>query len=406
MDINIIYNEDCLEGLKKLPDNSIDCCVTSPPYFGLRSYTHDNLHEIGKEETLQDYIVNLVSIFNEIRRCLKPTGVLYLNIGDSYAGSNKGRNKSGEIHDSVWNSKSGTNGCSSGIIPNSGYIPTGMKRKELMNVPHRLVMALSDSGWYHRDTIIWAKATSGQVREGSAMPESCTDRFSRSFEYVFMLTKNDTYYFDQFSVKEPISESSVGRLSQDVAQQIGSFKANGGRKTNGNLKAVGHGMANMRNVWRINLQPGANGQHVAGYPEALVEPCIKTGTPEYGCCVECGKPYQRIFEKTDDLNVSWAPGSRDYHKLEQSKGRHGKTSSFLTDTVQQFKCVGWEQTCKCETSDTIPSVVIDPFMGSGTTALVALKHGRNFIGFEINPEYIDIAKKRIAPFLYNVHKFY
>jgi DNA modification methylase len=255
---------------------------------------------------------------------------------------------------------------------------------------------------------VWAKATSGQVREGSVMPSSVTDRFSPAFEYIFMLTKSVKYYFDQYGVKETISNSSISRLNQDIENQIGTTKANGGKKNNGNFKAVGDiesGLVNMRNVWRINLQPGSNGQHIAGYPEKLVEPCIKTATSKKGNCVECGNPYERVLEKdgVNDQNSWNRSGAID--KLKTSKGIHGKTSTFLTDTTTNYKHIGWQKTCKCQTNDISLPIVLDPFMGSGTTALVALKNGCDFIGFELNPEYIEIANKRISPYM-NINKFY
>lgn len=367
---NKIVIGDCLEELKKLPNNSVDCCVTSPPYFNLRSYMEDSEHEIGKEETLPEYISKLVEVFEEVRRVLKDSGTFWLNIGDSYAGSGKGRNLDGSTHTSdlisspkksVW-----------GNIK-SGHIPSGIKRKELMNVPHRLVIALSDAGWYHRQTIIWAKATSGEIREGSCMPESVNDRLNQSFEYIFLLTKKDKYYFDSYAIKEPLSSST----------------------TKGS-----NGTGNMRSVWRINLQPGSNGQHIAGFPEKIPYYCIKAGSSEKGCCVECGKPYKRILEKNGTINHSYAPGSRDYHKLETAKGKHGSTSSFLTDESVQWKHIGWQKTCNCESNEISPSLILDPFMGSGTVAVVALKEQRDFYGIELNPESQKFAMERIKPHFY------
>ncbi len=367
---NIIHLGDVKTEIKKLADNSVDCCVTSPPYFGLRNYL-DDAREIGNETTLTAYINNLVEVFEDVRRVLKPTGVFFLNIADSYSGSGKGRNPDGTVSNRNTSSIQVTNNSEKGIIKNSGYKPNGIKRKELMNVPHRLAIALSEAGWYHRDTIIWAKATSGQVREGSVMPESCTDRFSKSFEYVFMFTKNENYFFDQFSVKEK-------------TDHLGKFD---------------DGVVNMRNVWRINLQPGAAGEHIAGYPEKLVEPCIKTGSSEKGCCVECGKPWVRILEK--QIIES---NSRSDRKIANTNNV-SDSSVFKTDNISIQRSVGWKKSCKCLTDEIKPSLIFDPFMGSGTTGVVALKLGREFIGIELNPESIEIANKRISPFLH-INTFY
>lgn len=438
IEINKIYEMDCLSGLKLLKDNSIDCCVTSPPYFNQRNYQtekwiggdencrHENTEfrlqgnqlknkqetdvgcisfkdkcdqcgavredkQIGLEKTLQEYVDNLVEIFEEVKRVLKPTGQLWLNIGDTYSNY-----KSGKIIDQTisGNKKSHRMDADDAHHRNPTLLKSqGFKNKDLMMVPARVAIALQESGWYLRNDIIWAKATSGLERNGTCMPESVNDRFVSAHEHIFLLTKNDKYFFDAHAVKESINSDSIRRSKA-------AFTVNKLTNVNGNFENRSHdyletGLSNMRNVWRINLQPGSSGQHIAGYPEKIPEYCIKSGTSEYGCCKECGKSFSRILEKTHDLNVSWAPGSRDYHKLETSKGRHGKTSSFLTDTVQSFKTTGWEKTCKCETDEIVPPIVLDPFMGSGTTALVACKLGRNFIGFELNPEYIKFANKRI-----------
>lgn len=402
MDLNIVHNEDCLSGLKKLPNNSVDCCITSPPYYSLRDYQVDG--QVGQESTVQEYVSKLTEIFEEVRRVLKPTGVFYLNIGDTY--SNFKSCKSVPQTISKFGNRAAANSLDLDKSHNRNVKSLklqGFKNKELMNVPHRLVFALSDVGWYHRQTIIWAKATSGETREGSAMPESVTDRFSSSFEYVFMLTKNDKYFFDQFSVKEPLSTDTFFRSRRN-------FNTNKIGKENGNFDNRSHdyvesGLGNMRNVWRINLQPGSSGQHIAGYPERLVEVCLKTGSSEYGCCAECGDPYIRILKKDGEINMSWSPGSRDYHKLTKSKGRLGSTSSFLTDAVSNHVHSHWEKTCKCDTNNLKKSVILDPFMGSGTTALVALKNSRDFIGYELNPEYVNICNNRIAGLINTVNYF-
>ena len=390
---NIIHLGDVKTEIKKIADNSVDCCVTSPPYFGLRNYL-DDVREIGNESTLTAYITNLVEVFEGVRRVLKPTGVLFLNIADSYSGSGKGRNSDGTVSNRTTSSIQVTNNSEYDTIKNSGYKPNGIKRKELMNVPHRLVIALSEAGWYHRDTIIWAKATSGQVREGSVMSESCTDRFSKSFEYVFMLTKNENYYFDQFSVSEQISNESILRSQRNYIKNklIGNFD-------NRTDAYVEKGVVNMRNVWRINLQPGSSGDHIAGYPEKLVEPCIKTGSSEKGCCVNCGKPWVRILEK--QIIES---NSRTNRKIANTNNV-SDSSVFKTDNISIQRSVGWKKSCKCETDEIKPSLILDPFMGSGTTGVVALKLGREFIGIELNPESIEIANKRISPFLH-INTFY
>jgi len=389
---NKIVIGDCLDELKKLSNNSVDCCVTSPPYFNLRSYMEDSEHEIGKEETLPEYISKLVEVFEEVRRVLKDSGTFWLNIGDSYAGSGKGRNSDGSSHSSALAAKQGTNGSVVGNIK-GGKIPAGIKRKELMNVPHRLVIALSDAGWYHRQTIIWAKATSGEIREGSCMPESVNDRLNQSFEYIFLLTKKDKYYFDSYAIKEPCNgvslphKMSSKKLSNISRHEVAIYKPNDS------------GMANMRSVWRINLQPGLNGQHIAGFPEKIPYYCIKAGSSEKGCCNDCGKPYERILE-SNKINRNELATDNPNYRPNNYNGKYadinGKGDGGYNNTVH----IGWQKTCNCESDEISPSLILDPFMGSGTVAIVALKEQRDFYGIELNPEYQKFAMERIKPHFY------
>lgn len=398
---NKIVIGDCLEELKKLPNNSVDCCVTSPPYFNLRSYMEDSEHEIGKEETLPEYISKLVEVFEEVRRVLKDSGTFWLNIGDSYAGSGKGRNPDGSSHSSALAAKQGTNGSVVGNIK-GGNIPAGIKRKELMNVPHRLVIALSDAGWYHRQTIIWAKATSGEIREGSCMPESVNDRLNQSFEYIFLLTKKDKYYFDSYAIKEPVSQNSI-QLSKSGWKP--NHKAGVGHAIqpevfeNMERFVPSDGLANMRSVWRINLQPGSNGNHIAGFPEKIPYYCIKAGSSEKGCCNDCGKPYERILESNKINRNELDPDNPNY-RPNNYNGKYteinGKGDGGYNNTVH----LGWQKTCNCESNELTPSLILDPFMGSGTVAVVALKEQRDFYGIELNPESQQFAMERIKPHFY------
>lgn len=436
LELNKIYQMDCLSGLKLLPDNSIDCCVTSPPYFNQRNYgtagwsggdencNHESVRyrigennntlknkketsdvcigyknkctdcgavkedmQIGLETTLQEYIDNLVEIFEEVKRVLKPTGQLWLNIGDTYSNF-----KDCKSTKQTLSNREGVHEIEKGL---SHFRDTkllksqGFKNKDLMMVPARLAIALQESGWYLRNDIIWAKATSGLERNGSCMPESVKDRFVSAHEHMFLLTKNDRYYFDSFAVKEPIN--NIGK-----ARPYSTKKQTGNRNDTERMfhPEDSDGLANMRNVWRINLQPGSSGEHIAGYPEKLVEPCVKAGTSEYGCCKDCGKPYERILEskklKRSELSIE----SVNYRPNDYS-GKYsdinGKGDAGFNETI----FVGWQKTCKCETDEVVPAIVLDPFMGSGTTAYTSLKLGRNFIGFELNSKYIEFANNRI-----------
>jgi DNA modification methylase len=278
MIVNHIFKGDNLNNLKTMPDSSVDCCVTSPPYFGLRDYRKD--HQIGLEETPEEYVKKLLAVFIEVKRILKNDGTLWVIIGDVYAGSNKGGAKYPE---NAGNYKKGTN---RGLIGQSNVNNVSWgecKNKDLVGIPWMFAFALRADGWYLRQDIIWHKP--------NPMPESVTDRCTKSHEYIFLLSKSKKYYFDNNAIKETAVNS-------------------------------GHICRNKRDVWTVAVKPNSHA-HYAAYPEKLITPCILSSCPENG-------------------------------------------------------------------------IVLDPFIGSGTTAVAAIKNNRKYIGCEINPEYIKIAEQRIA----------
>lgn len=396
MERNKIILGNCLDELKKLPDNSIDCCVTSPPYYALRNYQVDG--QIGLEPTLQEYIDNMVQICEEIRRVLKPTGTFWLNIGDTYS-----NHKDDKTTKQTISKREGVHEIEKGQSHsrNSKSLKEqGFKNKELMGVPWRLAFALSDAGWYLRQDIIWAKATSGQERNGNCMPESVTDRMTKGHEYIFLLTKNDRYYFDNYAVKESLNKIVPPR-------PYGSKKQLGNRNDVDRLfdPESSDGLGNMRSVWRINLQPGSSGQHIAGYPEKIPYYCIKAGSSEKGCCANCGKPYERIIEKNGSIKMGWAPEKRDIERYNGIYEERKNPSGLITGNINQYKFINWKKSCNCETNEIFPSIILDPFMGSGTTAKVALQLERDFIGFELNEDYLKFAQERIKPYLFKERFF-
>jgi DNA modification methylase len=220
---------DALKGLQQLPDGGVRTCVTSPPYWGLRDYGNDG--QLGLEATPQEFVENLCRIFDEVWRVLADDGTVWVNLGDSYAD------------------------------------------KSLAGVPWRFAFAMQDRGWYLRQDIIWAKP--------NPMPESVTDRCTKSHEYIFLFSKQPKYFYDYEAIREPLAESSVGRLQQDIDNQVGSTRANAGAKTNGNMKAHGdvEGGRNKRSVWNVSVASFKDA-HFAVYPPALIEPCIKAGSAE------------------------------------------------------------------------------------------------------------------------------
>lgn len=257
-----------------MPDESVHCVVTSPPYWGLRDYGIAG--QLGLEPTLVEHIETMVCVFREVRRVLRKDGTVWLNYGDCYAGST---NTGGT------NSIQGSAKRIGAMNGHNRSIPSGLKPKDLCMVPNRLAIALQDDGWWVRSEIIWHKP--------NPMPESVTDRPATAHEKIFLLTKSGRYWYDAGAVRTPAAESSVRRMSQDVENQKGSMRANGGgdprpmkaggRKTD---KQRGHlSGANLRNVWTIATQ-GFSDAHFATFPPSLVEPCIKAGCPEGGTILD------------------------------------------------------------------------------------------------------------------------
>jgi DNA modification methylase len=322
-----ILTGDCRERLRELPDASVHCCVTSPPYFGLRDYGHEG--QMGLEPTPDEFVAGMVEVFREVRRVLRDDGTLWLNIGDSYQNA---KGQSGGI-----DPKQPARRHLRCARPQDKAIE-GFKPKDLIGIPWMLAFALRADGWYLRQDIIWSKP--------NPMPESVRDRCTKAHEYLFLLSKGPRYYYDQDAILEPISNSTLARWSQNLEAQTGSDRVPG--KTNGTMKAVGRkspGSAperndfdashkgettcgfstegrNKRSVWEVATQPFSEA-HFATYPPALIEPCILAGCPKGG-------------------------------------------------------------------------TVIDPFGGAGTTGLVADRLQRDAILIELNPEYAEIARKRIA----------
>ncbi len=286
-----------------LPDGSVQCCVTSPPYFGLRDYQADR--QIGLEATPDAYVATMVAVFREVRRVLRSDGCLWLNLGDSYAHSlrQSGSEHAGEKQNTSTGSiRQGFKAC-----------PQGLKEKDLIGIPWRVAFAQQADGWYLRSDIIWAKP--------NPMPESVTDRPTKAHEYLFLLAKNERYYYDADAVREPGQDwgqrdRSASKHNTEVYRDAGQSPHRG--LTNGDSSAG----RNIRSVWTVPTHPYA-GAHFATMPPKLVAPCIKAGSK---------------------------PGD----------------------------------------------IVFDPFNGSGTTGSVATGLGRRYVGFDLNPEYLDMAARRIS----------
>jgi DNA modification methylase len=277
-----IVTGDCRDVLATLPEQSAHCCVTSPPYFGLRDYGHDG--QIGLEETPDAFVAQMVEVFAEVRRVLRDDGTLWLNLGDSYA-SQCGAKTTPHLGKHFVDRARGQE-----VISRSKRLPRGegrwggggvqacgaLKPKDLIGIPWRVAFALQADGWYLRQDIIWSKP--------NPMPESVQDRCTKAHEYLFLLSKSERYQFDGAAIAEPLAASSWARLSQDVAGQQGSDRVPG--KTNGTMKAVSAGdTRNKRSVWTVATQP-FKGAHFATFPPELIEPCVLAGSPAGGTVLD------------------------------------------------------------------------------------------------------------------------
>jgi len=329
-----IIQGDALNVLKTLPDKSVQMCVTSPPYYGLRDYGVDG--QIGLEDTPEQFIQRLVDVFREVRRVLKDDGTLWVNIGDSYCGTgNKGDYKDPK-------NPNGRNGQKMAV---NGKLGGAYKSKDLIGIPWMLAFALRADGWYLRQDIIWHKP--------NPMPESVKDRCTKAHEYIFLLSKSKKYYFDSKSISEPVAQSTIDRLQQNIDAKAGSviqggeyskpmkacmpkfggskygdscdthFRTKSGREYNPiPCGDGGYPRRNKRDVWTVTTKP-YKGAHFATFPEDLIEPCILAGS-----------------QKGD--------------------------------------------------------LVLDPFNGAATTGVVCHRLGRDYLGIELNPEYVQLSTERLS----------
>jgi len=258
---------DVRETLKTVADGSVQCVVTSPPYWGLRDYGHDG--QIGLEQTPDEYVAEMVAVFREIRRVLADDGVLWLNLGDSYAGSGKGAYADGQVRLTEKSAKQITStGTTQGSFTKA--IVDGLKPKDLVGVPWRVALALQADGWWLRQDIIWHKP--------NPMPESVTDRCTKAHEYMFMLTKSAKYYYDNKAIKEPVAESSLKRAEYGwdcdrPSTKNASMGGEGIHVDKMGTRFVNPEGRNKRSVWTVPTRP-FKGAHFATFPPQLIEPCI------------------------------------------------------------------------------------------------------------------------------------
>ncbi len=383
-----------------LEDQSVQCVVTSPPYWGLRDY--GQVGQLGLEKTPEEYVEKMVTVFREIWRVLRDDGTCWVNMGDSYVAGQGGRQSAaGEmpsatltikpnprIRDDIDTASWAHRDATTKTTPARGT--TVLKPKDLAGIPWRLAFALQADGWYLRADIIWAKGLSFcDSYSGSVMPESVTDRPTKGHEYLFLLTKKAKYYYDNEAVKE------VGAIASGTRAAKGSNVRSELKDVNSRAPEYWDytGTRNLRSVWAIGTKP-FKAAHFATFPPKLVEPCIKAGTSEKGCCGECGGPWVRVVER------SGLKGEAVIQETERPAARErgvSETSALRTNgrTWRESQTTGWRPSCTCPDPSPLPCIVLDPFAGSGTVGLVCRDLKRLGVCCDLKLDYLHMARERL-----------
>ena len=439
-----ILQGDCREVLKTLPAESVHCVVCSPPYWGLRDYgtgtwevgdhgcdhmrsygsnmakstltsagigatvegaaskAHASMYralcgkcgasrvdrQLGIEPTPEEHVANMVDVFREVRRVLRLDGTCWINYGDLYANNGCG---GGSVFDNGRNDgrtfyeKDKVRGREATKL---SRIPSGLKPKDLVGMPWRVAFALQADGWWLRSDIIWSKL--------NPMPESVTDRPTKSHEYVFLLTKSARYFYDAEAVRET---AEYGRCEQPSKtwDRCGGSRVKG--TTKGRDPSAGR---NLRSVWTIATHAYSEA-HFATFPPKLAETCIKAGTSEKGCCPACGAPWVRMVktdssankrnERIADYDI---PGIEKRSAADRARRLDGKNYEHVRKPTNI-----WQQSCACFSNSTqnipenIPCTILDPFAGAGTTLMVADRLQRHAIGIDLNTEYVEMQLNRL-----------
>lgn len=428
--------------LRDLPDNFVHCVVTSPPYFGLRKYDGGEdiwadgwVGQLGAESTPELFIQHLIEVMREVRRVLRPDGVFWLNIGDSWAGSwgnyGKRNGRQREVRTARHDRPAYKDYTSR---PASSYKVDGVKPLDMMLVPEQLALAARADGWFVRSVLIWAKGVSLTTEyNGNPMPESvngwrweqcrvkvdgefqpclgcekCASnggfvlrkgswRPTDSYEQVLMLTKTKSYFCD----REAVLEASVYPAGESRKGGNGHKSLDAGSRTTEGLHNKdwnGNGGRNLRSVLVVPTA-GFKGAHFAVFPPKLIEPLIKSATSEAGCCPSCGAPWVRVIGSKE---VSFQGGSGRAGRSAENINAIGKWAgkqygkNIKLGPVVSSRTVGWLPTCGCDYRDPIPCRVLDPFSGAGTTALVCDRLGLESFNIDTSAKYIELAEQRLS----------
>lgn len=396
-----ILQGDCRTLMATLPERWFHCCVSSPPYWNLRDYGVDG--QIGLESSPDAFIEAMVDVYRGVWRVLRDDGVCWLNIGDSYA-SGKGtcRNPDGG------ESSLGKHLKLADMHPLNRHNKSdlevwGLKPKDLCGIPWRVALALQSAGWYLRDAIVWHKP--------APMPGSQRDRCTSSYEFIFQLTKQARYFFDLEAIKQPhITGDRPDKWEGRTYGGKGPAEDDG--RKNGNLRVyqLNPSGSTPRNVWTM-ASGGYKDAHFATFPIELPTRCIKASTSANGCCPECGAPWERIVDrqqlKRERPNEYTKRNPKDAARVDmnlmsEATGLHQpgwrmEIGNHCANTVAgvETRTLGWQPTCECGHLEAEPCRVLDCFNGAGTTAVAARRLGVDYIGCELNPDYIEMTHRRL-----------
>lgn len=361
-----------------LAGQSVHMVATSPPYWGLRDYGIPD--QLGLEPAPDDYIAAMMEVMDELWRVLRDDGTCWINIGDNYAGSGKG----------AWAVKGPQKEV---YIPEPGSAAAKVGRdsvlpaKNLMLMPFRFALAVQERGWIVRQDIIWHKP--------NPMPESVKDRPTTAHEHVFLMSKRARYFYDGDAIREKQTGGTHQRGNGARPKDDKDRDRSRASRVHANMSGPVSGGRNCRSVWTVATQPYP-GAHFATFPEKLVGRMIKAGASEKGCCPECGNQWERVVEKGPLAGIE-GQGGDNYvlPKAQVAAGTRikGRSDGWKPNHYHPRATTGWRPTCEHDL-EPVPAIVLDPFVGSGTTNLVARKLGRRAIGLDLSFEYLRLAQER------------
>jgi len=378
---------NCLEVLQELPDASVHCCVTSPPYYSHREYDGGVFKwpdgwvgQIGREPSPEMYRDHLLMIFKEVHRVLRSDGTLWLNLGDGYTNA---RGRRSQVAQTINHGKNRGDVFHGNRIDLTGH--PSLKNKDLIGTPWRMAFMLQENGWWLRHGVVWHKP--------NCMPESITDRPTSNHEFVFMLTKAERYYYDSVAVLEPADydgrKDTIMKGSQKYSSGGGdqNYQSRQHERWPQSLED-GSPARNKGSVWKIS-NSGLQEAHYAAFPKLLVEPCILASTSPR-VCEHCGAPWKRDVEI-----IRGEPVKSLSHKYDEDNENPNKGGKSYRPIIER-KTIGWNPTCKCENNTGAgKAIVLDPFGGSGTVGLVADEHGRDWVLIDASLKYSEIAARRM-----------